>query len=255
MSLENVCVHFKYGYCKYKTKCRLNHVEEECKNKSCSENCDKRHPKACFYWVKFGNCKIGKNCAYKHEKNGDIEKLEMKIEEINKKISEMGNVIENKFNDLLEKIKEKDQIIEGLVKDVSKIKTQIENEKDIENGEDETNDDDDYDDATVERKAKEFCMKNLKHLDDLEKDIRRSRKNFKDKAKVFTDKMYDEIDNFGIYPGDYTRHHNCTFEVFEMQYALKKMDANNEKEKILKLIEFIRGNFKLVYEDKSRLYE
>ena len=67
--------------------------------------------------------------------------------------------------------------------------------------------------------------------------------------------MYDEIDNFGIYPGDYTRHHNCTFEVFEMQYALKKMDANNEKEKILKLIEFIRGNFKLVYEDKSRLYE
>ena len=80
-------------------------------------------------------------------------------------------------------------------------------------------------------------------------------KNFKDKAEVFTDKMYDEIDNFGIYPGDYTRHHNCTFEVFEMQYALKKMDTNNEKEKILKLIEFIRGNFKLVYEDKSRLYE
>ena len=34
------------------------------------------------------------------------------------------------------------------------------------------------------------------------------------------------------------------------------MDANNEKENILKLIEFIRGNFKLVvYEDKSSLYE
>ena len=68
--------------------------------------------------------------------------------------------------------------------------------------------------------------------------------------------LYLVIDNFGIYPGDYTRHHNCTFEVFEMQYALKKMDAKNEKEKILKLIEFIRGNFKLVvYEDKSSLYE
>ena len=39
-------------------------------------------------------------------------------------------------------------------------------------------------------------------------------KNFKDKAEVFTDKMYDEIDNFGIYRGDFTRHHNCTVEVF-----------------------------------------
>ena len=33
------------------------------------------------------------------------------------------------------------------------------------------------------------------------------------------------------------------------------MDANNEKENILKLIECIRGNFKLVYEDKSSFYE
>ena len=46
---------------------------------------------------------------------------------------------------------------------------------------------------------------------------KKSRKNFKDKAEVFTDKMYDEIDNFGIYRGYFTRHHNCTVEVFEMQ--------------------------------------
>ena len=219
----------------------MSHVEEECKIKNCSEKCDKRHPKACFYWVKFGDCKIGKNCAYKHEKNTDIEKLEMKIEELNKKISEKDSIIETKFNDLLEKINEKDQIIEGLVKDVSKLKERVDKI-------------DDYDDATVEEKAKEFCLKNLNHLDDMEKEIRRSRKNFKDKSKIFTDKMQHEIKNFGLFPGDYIRHHNCTFEVFEMQYALKQMDTNNEKEMILKLIEFTKGNFKLVYEDQARLY-
>ena len=49
MSLENVCNHFKYGYCKYKSKCKMNHVGEECKNESCiTEDCPKRHPKPCY---------------------------------------------------------------------------------------------------------------------------------------------------------------------------------------------------------------
>ena len=255
MVLENVCQYFKYGYCKYKTRCRMTHIEEECNDKPCSEKCNKRHPKACFYWVKFGDCKLGRNCAYKHEKNRDMMKLELKIEELNKKINEKDDLLATKLNDLIEKIKEKDQIIEGLLKDVSKLKTNVDKKQENENeqGADDDNDlEKEYDEATVEEKAKDFCMRSLSHLDDMEKQIKRSRKNFKDKSKNFTDKMESEIYNFDLSPGIYKRHYNCVYEVCYMQNAIEEIDANNEKEKILKLIEFCKINFKLVYEDKER---
>ena len=163
-----------------------------------------------------------------------------------------------RFNDLIKKINEKDEIIDGLVKDVSKLKTKIDQiESDIyENVEEEKNGEPEpYDEVTVEKKAKEFCMKNIELLDDMEKEIKKSRKNYKDKAKIFTDKMVGEIDNFGLMPAEHNRHHFCVFEVFEMKDALKKMDSNNEREKILKLIELFRGNYKLVHDNKPRLWE
>ena len=73
---QNICIFFKYGFCKFKKSCRNKHNEEECKSKVCSsEDCSKRHPKPCFYWVKFGNCKLGVKCAYKHDKNEKIVKI------------------------------------------------------------------------------------------------------------------------------------------------------------------------------------
>ena len=57
----------------------------------------KRHPKACFYWMKFGNCKLGSHCAYKHGKSKEFEKIEK---------------IETKMNEVLEKSKAKDELRE-----------------------------------------------------------------------------------------------------------------------------------------------
>ena len=42
--------------------------------------------------MRFGNCKLGSNCAYKHGKSKEFEILEMKM------------------NDVLEKSKEKDEL-------------------------------------------------------------------------------------------------------------------------------------------------
>ena len=37
MGQENVCRHFKVGYCKYETKCRHKHIYEEYQAKSCDK--------------------------------------------------------------------------------------------------------------------------------------------------------------------------------------------------------------------------
>ena len=38
MGQENVCRHFKVGYCKYETKCRHKHIYEEYQAKSCEKD-------------------------------------------------------------------------------------------------------------------------------------------------------------------------------------------------------------------------
>ena len=64
----NTCPHFKFGYCRYQSLCRLTHVREICQNKACEiEECDKRHPRICRYWHDYGRCKFSEYCAYRHE--------------------------------------------------------------------------------------------------------------------------------------------------------------------------------------------
>ena len=60
-----------------------------------------------IYILYLGDCKLGKACAYKHEKNGDFQNLEMKMEELEKKSNEKDDALKTKFNDLIEKIKER----------------------------------------------------------------------------------------------------------------------------------------------------
>ena len=40
MGQENVSRHFKVGYCKYETKCRHAHIDEECHSTSCEKKTD-----------------------------------------------------------------------------------------------------------------------------------------------------------------------------------------------------------------------
>ena len=66
--MENVCLFFKYGFCKYRETCRQVHYEEICDIVHCeSLNCAKRHPKDCRYFSKFKRCKFGSFCLFSHE--------------------------------------------------------------------------------------------------------------------------------------------------------------------------------------------
>ena len=69
MGDKNGCRHHKFGYCKFKNKCKSRHVKQICENLSCEiQNCDLRHPKTCKFYSEYGRCKFGEWCAYKHAK-------------------------------------------------------------------------------------------------------------------------------------------------------------------------------------------
>ena len=80
--MENICLKNKYGYCKFGASCNSKHVKEECENQECRKwNCEKRHPKECWWYSRFRKCQFS-NCAYKHK-----DKYETKLFlEISKKI-------------------------------------------------------------------------------------------------------------------------------------------------------------------------
>ena len=67
---QNVCRHFKVGFCKYGITCRQQHIIKECEEKSCDKKCFNRHIKTCRY----GNqCKRKHDCQFKHNNNKFIE--------------------------------------------------------------------------------------------------------------------------------------------------------------------------------------
>ena len=69
MKNKNVCQKNKFGYCWWGLKCRDMHISMNCVEKSCNvDNCEKRHPKDCFYFKKFAMCKFNDTCSYKHQK-------------------------------------------------------------------------------------------------------------------------------------------------------------------------------------------
>ena len=233
---KSVCQFFRVGYCKFKSMCKLKHVEEECKIENCSsESCEKRHRKPCFYWKKFGNCKIGNKCAYKHEKRADIVDLENKIE------------------GLLGKISEKDTIIGKLVEDVKNLTAEVKKLKDTASQAnlvreekkaslEEKQERVPKDDATVEIKAKEFINKNLKHLENMKKEVKKCRKNGKDvREKIMTvyRKMKDEVRNCDLDPKSSVRHFNCSFTVDEFENQIQNVEANDRDESLMVIEEFI----------------
>ena len=63
-----ICIYNKFGHCKYGEVCRYRHVTEKCQEIGCQRyNCDKRHPKQCKYFIKFGQCKFSFSCSFVHE--------------------------------------------------------------------------------------------------------------------------------------------------------------------------------------------
>ena len=106
MSQENLCLHNKFGFCKFGEKCFRVHENKVCENDKCSiQNCSLRHPRFCRYFGKFNNCKFGTYCKFRHESFGnkriffskepasayyddEVKKLAKKLEDCAKKIEE-----------------------------------------------------------------------------------------------------------------------------------------------------------------------
>ena len=99
---DDVCKYFKYGYCKYRDKCRMHHNKEICDNGySCtaSKVCPKRHPKLCRKLSLEGFCRHGDKCAYRHTTSSklsiqnDANILKVRLENLENVVQEMAKQI------------------------------------------------------------------------------------------------------------------------------------------------------------------
>ena len=112
--MVEVCQHFKFGYFKFGDTCFKKHVKDICENDNCDkEQCELRHPKLCSYYNQFNYCKFRSYCCYSHEKRlifSDkmvalegiiqeksllIDKLNVKLECLEKKIDTIQNKTKN----------------------------------------------------------------------------------------------------------------------------------------------------------------
>ena len=242
MAVENICKFNKFGYCKFKSNCRNKHVEEICSEKTCNQTtCEKRHPRLCKYFVKYGDCKLGSICAYSH-----INNQKMELEKLEDKVNELHLII-----------KSKEEIIDKLVKDVKILQVIVdqlgfayeetydedENENEEENHE---NEEELYDKEIADIKSRDFLTKNLEHLDEMEMDIKKSRKNLRVKFQRYSNKMEAEIKNFNLLSCSFTMHQLCVHEIWELKDFLTKPETKSDKEEIIKVINKCRSRYRLL---------
>ena len=94
---ETVCAFHQFGHCKFGSNCHKKHTTDTCPNYPCSVNdCPKRHPRPCKYFVVTGFCKFNDTCSFLHAANKsekDLEKqvanLKCEVEALKVEISEM----------------------------------------------------------------------------------------------------------------------------------------------------------------------
>ena len=127
-NIQNVCLFYKFGYCKHKDCCRKQHVKKVCDNNSCDiSKCSFRHPKICKFYRDNGQCKFDP-CMFKHvNSNSEIENMQIKLNIMEEKLNqvlEISNPVD-KFNSLEKQIREKDIQIENLQKTIDVLETKI----------------------------------------------------------------------------------------------------------------------------------
>ena len=99
MTSENLCNHYKFGFCKHGDHCRKRHIKEKCDEEHCDQRtCEKRHPLECRYFREYGRCKFGSYCLYDHvvkvdPKLQELQEIKDKIEAIEKKLDEKNKEI------------------------------------------------------------------------------------------------------------------------------------------------------------------
>ena len=103
--MEDACLRYKFGFCKFGNRCNKTHYTEVCGDKNCQgKECDKRHPVVCNYFRIYGQCKFGTFCAYGHplkeeqqlveevkSLKTEVSKLKIKVDELSMKLMKIEN--------------------------------------------------------------------------------------------------------------------------------------------------------------------
>ena len=104
-----MCIHDKFGFCKFKSACERKHFDQKCEDlSSCRNirNCMKRHPKTCKRFAFQDDCRFGSLCAYNHKEiiyNTEESEMKEKVKLLEAVVQKMSvNVIklEAEINEL-----------------------------------------------------------------------------------------------------------------------------------------------------------
>merc|ERR1712105_310276 len=61
---SSICNYYRCGFCRFKEKCKYEHLKEDCDLDKCDKKCRKRHRKPCKNFP--DNCTWGEACEFKH---------------------------------------------------------------------------------------------------------------------------------------------------------------------------------------------
>ena len=93
ISIESLCLHRKFGHCKFSERCRKYHAQETCESSNCEvKDCLKRHPKACSFSHKKKEFVPNQLVPIDHVLRLDI--LEKKIEERDNEINSLNDKVD-----------------------------------------------------------------------------------------------------------------------------------------------------------------
>ena len=124
---EEVCLYQKYGFCRYKDKCKKRHLKQECKDlHSCKTKniCDKRHPRICKRYVGEGSCVFGEKCEYLHKDN-TISTDQIKIKE---RVDQLEQVLKDKLteeNKMQKAMTEMEKVVKAMSRKVLNLEEEI----------------------------------------------------------------------------------------------------------------------------------
>ena len=96
MAIASICLHNKFGHCKFRETCRHPHNNEICEETNCEINkCSKRHPKSCRYFKDFNRCKFGDFCSFVHRELKNDAK-EQELNEVKARLVNLENIVKVK---------------------------------------------------------------------------------------------------------------------------------------------------------------
>ena len=92
------------GFCKFGSECINHHFQEICHDKQCRNHlCPKRHPRMCYFFVNFGNCKFSKECRYLHEISNPVTPVIVEVKDNLEEVKELQIKIESLQNEIIER--------------------------------------------------------------------------------------------------------------------------------------------------------